>query len=89
MTLMRFVGAVGIALSLTFLSDPASAKSEFWYSLNSCQFYPGGGRRTPAEIAACQKQRAGARALHFCRDQASKSLQVCGPNQQPLWSTRH
>jgi hypothetical protein len=56
MTIERLFGAVGFSLALTLVASPALAKSSYWYTNRSCQFYPGGGHRTPAETEACQKK---------------------------------
>lgn len=87
MTVTRFLGAVGFTLSLTLFASPASAKGVYWYTQRSCQFYPGGGHRAPAEIAACRKQRAIAgESLRFCRDQQRRGPLLCGSNQAPVWT---
>ena len=58
------------------------AKSSYWYTLRSCQFYPGGGRRTPQETEACRRQRAHeGPPIRFCRDQQRRGPLPCGPNQ--------
>ena len=61
------------------------AKSSYWYTRRSCQFYPGGGRRTPQETEACQKQGAHeGPPIRFCRDQQRRGPLPCGPNQSPI-----
>ena len=61
------------------------AKSSYWYTSRSCQFYPGGGRRTPQETEACQRQRAHeGPPIRFCRDQQRRGPLPCGPNQSPI-----
>jgi hypothetical protein len=84
----RLLGAIGFILSLTLLTSPAQAvKGAFWYTRHSCQFYPGGGHRTPAEVAACRKQKAVAgEVLRFCRDQQRKGPLPCAPNQSAVWT---
>jgi|GEM_PF-3993666 hypothetical protein len=82
MSMTRFLAAVGFTLSLMLFASPASAKGLYWYTARSCQFYPGGGHRTPAETAACRRQRAVAgEVLRFCRDQARRGPLPCVPNQ--------
>jgi hypothetical protein len=57
------------------------AKSSYWYTQRSCQFYPSGGRRTSQETEACQRERAQqGPTIRFCRDQQLRPL-PCGPNQ--------
>jgi hypothetical protein len=82
MSMTRFLAAVGFTLSLTLFASPASAKGLYWYTARSCQFYQGGGHRTPAETAACRRQRAVAgEVLRFYRDQARRGPLPCAPNQ--------
>src|SRR5262249_54629802 len=90
MTMTRLLGAAGFTLSLTLLAAPALAKSSYWYTARSCQFYPSGGHRTPAETAACRQQRAAAReTLKYCRDQQRRGGPLlCGPNQDAVWTVR-
>lgn len=58
------------------------AKSSYWYTRRSCQFYPGGGRRTPQEIEACRAQKAlEGPPQRYCRDQQRRGPLPCGPNQ--------
>ena len=85
MSMTRFLAAVGFTLSLTLFASPASAKGLYWYTVRSCQFYPGGGHRTPAETAECRRQRAVAgEVLRFCRDQTRRGPLPCGPNQESV-----
>ena len=85
MVMTRFLAAVGFTLSFLLFASPASAKDLLWYTARSCQFYPGGGHRTPAETAACRKQRATAgETLRFCRDQTRRGPLPCGPNQESV-----
>ena len=87
MTMIRLLGALGVILSLTLFASPALAKGVFWYTQRSCLFYPGGGHRTPAETAACRKQRSIAgETLRFCRDQQRRGPLPCGPNQSAVWT---
>ena len=89
MGMTRFLGAVGFTASLMLSASPASAKGLYWYTVRSCQFYPGGGHRTPAETAACRKQRAIAgETLRFCRDQTRRGPLPCGPNQVSVRTVR-
>ena len=86
MTMTRFLGAVGFTLTLMLFASPASAKDLLWYTARSCQFNPGGGQRTPAETAACRKQRAIAgETLRFCRDRNRRGPLPCDPNQDTVW----
>jgi hypothetical protein len=86
MSMTRFLVAVGFTLSLMLFASPASAKNLLWYTARSCQFYPGGGHRTPAETSACRRQRAVAgEVLRFCRDQARRGPLPCTPNQETVW----
>jgi hypothetical protein len=59
------------------------AKSSYWYTMHSCQFYPGGGHRTPQETAACRIQGAhDGPSIRFCRNRDLKGGPLpCGPNQ--------
>ena len=85
MTTTRLLGVVGFTLSLMLFAGPALAKNSYWYTVRSCQFYPGGGHRTPAETIACRKQRAMAgETLRFCRDQIGRGPVPCGPNQDAV-----
>ena len=87
MVMTRFLAAVGFTLSLMLLASPASAKDLLWYSARSCQFYQGGGHRTPAETAACRRQRAVAgEVVSFCRDQARRGPLPCTTNQVSVWT---
>ncbi len=87
MSMTRFLAAVGFTLSLMLFASPASAKGSYWYTVRSCQFYPGGGHRTPAETAACRRQKAVAgEVLRFCRDQQRRGPLPCGPNQGTVWT---
>lgn len=87
MTMARLPGAAGIILSLMLFASPALTKGAFWYTQRSCSFYPGGGHRTPAETAACHKQRTMAgETLRFCRDQQRRGPLPCGPNQGTVWT---
>jgi hypothetical protein len=87
MSTTRFLAAVGFTLSLMLFASPASAKDLRWYTERSCQFYPGGGPRTPAETAECRRQKAVAgEVLRFCRDQARRGPLPCGPNQATVWT---
>jgi hypothetical protein len=87
MSMTRFLAAVGFTLSLMLFASPASAKGLYWYTVRSCQFYQGGGHRTPAETAACRRQRAVAgEVLRFCRDQARRGPLPCAPNQGTVWT---
>ena len=89
MTMTRFLGAVGFTLSLMLFASAASAKGLGWYTVHSCQFYPGGGHRTPAETAACREQRAIAgETLRFCRDQTRRGPIPCAPNQDAVSTVR-
>ena len=90
MTMTRLLGAAGFALGLTLCAAPALAKTSYWYTVRSCQFYPGGGHRTPAETAACQKQRAVAgETLRYCRDQQRRGgPHLCAPNQDAVWTVK-
>lgn len=83
--MMRFLGAGGLALSLMLPASPASARF-FWYTMHACQFYPGGGLRTPAEVAACRKQRAAGNVLKLCRDQMRRGPVPCSPSQTTVWT---
>lgn len=56
------------------------AKSSYWYTRRSCQFYAGGGRRTPQETEACRRAHGGSQ-IRFCRDQQRRGPLPCGPNQ--------
>jgi hypothetical protein len=84
--MMRFLGAAGLALSLMLPAAPASAR--FSYTLHACQFYPSGGKRTPAEVAACRKQTLSGNVLKFCRDPAFRGPLPCEPNQTAVWTAR-
>jgi hypothetical protein len=90
MTIKRLFAAVGFTLALTLAAAPALAKSSYWYTKRSCQFYPGGGHRTPAETAACERQRGvSGEALRYCRDQQRRGGNLlCGPNQDALWTVK-
>jgi hypothetical protein len=77
----RLLIALGIVLSLSAFASPASAKSGIWYAQRSCQFYPGGGRRTPQEIAACQGGAQQGSHVRFCRDHQRVGWVPCGRNQ--------
>ena len=82
----RFLGAVGLTLGLMLFASAASAKGVYWYTVRSCQFYPGGGHRMPAETAACRKQKAVAGdVLRYCRDQTRRGPIPCSPNQETVW----
>jgi hypothetical protein len=86
MSVTRFLAAVGFALSLMLFASAASAKGVHWYTVRSCQFYPAGGHRTPAETAECRRHSAAAgEVLRFCRDQARRGPLPCGPNQETVW----
>jgi hypothetical protein len=86
MVMMRLLSAAAFTLSLMLFASAASAKGVYWYTVRSCQFYPGGGHRTPAETAACRKQRAVAgEVLRYCRDHARGDPLPCGPNQETVW----
>jgi hypothetical protein len=86
MSMTRLLAAVGFTLSLMFFTSAASAKGLYRYTVRSCQFYPAGGQRTPAETAACRRHRAAAgEVLRFCRDQARRGPLPCGPNQETVW----
>jgi len=83
------LGVVGFTLGLTLVASSASAKGVYWYTARSCLFYPSGGHRTPAETAACRKQRAIAgETIRFCKDQNRRSPLICGPNQDTLWAIK-
>jgi hypothetical protein len=87
MSTTRFLAAVGFTLGLMLFASPASAKNLLWYTARSCQFYPGGGHRTPAETSMCRRERAAAReVLGFCRDQARRGPLPCTPNQVSVWT---
>jgi hypothetical protein len=90
MTRKRLFSAVGFSLALTLAASPALARSSYWYTNRSCQFYPGGGHRTPAETEACQKKRAIAgETLRYCRDQQRRvGRDLCGPNQDAVWTVK-
>jgi len=89
MTMTRVLRAVGFTLGLTLFVAPALAKSSYWYTVRSCQFYPSGGHRTPAETAACRKQRdAAGETLRFCRDQNRRGPTPCGPTQDAVWTVK-
>jgi len=81
----RFLGAAGLVLSLTLLASPAEARF-FWYTMHSCQFYPSGGLRTPAEVAACRKQRAEGNVLKLCRDPMRRGPLPCRSDQATVWT---
>ena len=53
------------------------AKSSYWYTRRSCQFYPSGGRRTPQETEACRRAHEGSQ-IRFCRDQQRRGPLPCG-----------
>jgi len=56
--------------------------SAYWYTRRACQFYPGGGRRTSQETAACRRQRADeGPSIRFCRSRQGRGPVPCGPNQ--------
>jgi hypothetical protein len=81
----RILGGAGLILSLTLLASPAPAKF-YWYTMHACQFYPGGGKRTPSEVAACRQQvRAGA-VRRLCRDQMRRGPLPCEPGQAAVWT---
>ena len=85
--MMRFLGAAGLALSLMLPAAPASAR--FSYTMHACQFYPSGGKRTPAEVASCRHQhRQAGNVLRLCRDPAFRGPRPCGPNQAAVWTAR-
>ena len=87
MVMTRFLGASSFALSLTLLASASSAKGVYWYTLHSCQFYAGGGHRTPAEAAACRRHGAlVGEVLRFCRDQQRRGPLPCEPNQVSVWT---
>jgi hypothetical protein len=78
--------AAGLAFGLTFLGAPAQARSTFhWYTMHACQFYPGGGIRAPAEVAACWQQMRAGNALRLCRDQMRRGPVPCEPDQATVW----
>jgi hypothetical protein len=83
--MMRFLGAAGLALSLMLPAAPASARF-FWYTMHSCQFYPSGGKRTPAEVAECRKQRLAGNVLKLCRDPMRRGPLPCESNQTTVWT---
>jgi hypothetical protein len=85
MTTTRFLGAAGFALSLMLFASPASARF-YWYTMHSCQFYPSGGPRTPAEIAACRRQALAGNVLRLCRDQMRRGPLPCEPDQATVWT---
>jgi hypothetical protein len=86
MVMTRFLAAMGFTLSLMLFASAASAKGLHWYTVRSCQYYPGGGHRTPAETAECRRHRAVAgEVLRFCRDQTRRGPLPCGPNQETVW----
>ncbi len=86
-TMTRCLCAAGLALSLTLVASPAPAKGLYWYTRHSCMFYPGGGARTPGEIATCRRQKAMARAgFRFCRDPMRRGPLPCDPNQAVVWT---
>jgi hypothetical protein len=87
MTMTRLLGAAGFTLSLALFASPAFAKGVYWYTQRSCLFFPGGGHRTPAETAACRRQRAIAgESLRFCRDQQRRGPLPCRPDQATIWT---
>jgi hypothetical protein len=81
----RFLGAAGLTLSLTLIAPPASARF-YWYTMHACQFYPGGGQRTPAEVAACRRQALAGNVLRLCRDPMRRGPIPCEPDQPTLWA---
>jgi hypothetical protein len=88
MIMTRFVGAAAFTPSLTLFASPGSAKGFYWYTLHSCQFCPGGGHRTPAQTAACRKQKAVVgEVLRFCGDRQRRGPLACEPNQVSLRTT--
>jgi hypothetical protein len=89
MTTTRLLGALGFTMGLTLAASSAFAKSSYWYTVRSCQFYPGGGHRTPVETAACRQRAIVGETMKYCRDQQRRNGRIlCGP---PLfWLTyRH
>lgn len=84
--MMRFLGAAGLALSLMLPAAPASAR--FSYTMHACQFYPSGGKRTPAEVASCRNQRLPGNVLRLCRDPAFRGPIPCAPGQAHVWAAR-
>jgi hypothetical protein len=82
--MMRFLGAAGLAVSLMLPAAPASAR--FSYTMHACQFYPSGGKRTPAEVAACRSQRLAGNVQRWCRDPAFRGPLPCGSNQAAVWT---
>ena len=87
MVMTRFLGAASVALSLTLFASSGSAKGLYWYTLHSCQFYPGGGHRAPAEDAGCRRQKAMAgEVLRLCRDPQRRGPLLCEPNQVSVWT---
>jgi hypothetical protein len=83
--MMRFLGAAGLTLSLMLPAAPASAKF-YWYTMHACQFYPSGGKRTPAEVAECRKQKLAGNVLKLCRDPTGRGPLPCEPNQATVWT---
>ena len=74
--IIRFFAAI---LEVSTLVAPASmAKSSYWYTRHSCQFYASGGRRTP-QTEACRRQMTNeAPQIRFCRDQQRRGPVPCG-----------
>jgi hypothetical protein len=84
--MLRFLGAAGLALSLMLPAAPAAAR--YSYTMHACQFYPSGGKRTPAEVAQCRKQRLAGSVLRLCRDKAGRGPLPCEPGQAAVWTAR-
>jgi hypothetical protein len=82
--MMRFLGAVILAVSVMLPAAPASAR--FSYTMHACQFYPSGGKRTPPEVAQCRRQRLAGNVMRLCRDPAFRGPLPCGPNQSAVWT---
>jgi hypothetical protein len=76
-----FLVAFVVSSVSTAFAPTAFAKGAMWYSQRSCQFSPGGGRRAPAEIAACRRQafQQGPRR-HLCKDWQQRGPVICGSN---------
>jgi hypothetical protein len=83
--LTRVLCAAGLTLGVALFAAPASAKF-YWYTAHACQFYPGGGKRAPAETAAClQRMRAG-EVRSLCRDHMRRGPLPCEPGQETVWT---
>ena len=83
--MMRFLGAAGLTLSLMLPATQASARF-YWYTMHACQFYPSGGKRTPAEVAECRERKLAGNVLRLCRDRMRRGPLPCEPGQATVWA---